>query len=76
MKSAKIIYKNGPYEGPYEKVTTYKLLINNKVIIWYENGKRGLKGKVGDIIYGIFVNQNLTPNYKLSNPINSQLKLF
>ena len=39
--NAKITNIIGPYKGPYERIITYKLkLENKKTIVWHENGKR------------------------------------
>ena len=64
---AKIISIIGPYDGPYERIITYKLkLENKKIIVWHENGKRNFPNlKKNDIIKGLFINKKrYIPNYK------------
>ena len=78
---AKIIKKIGPYDGPFERIITYKLKLENKqVITWHENGKRHFPNlQVYDIIKGLILKDNgKLPNYKKSNIsiLNEQLSLL
>lgn len=70
--------KIGPYDGPYEKnITTYKLEVaDQKIVVWHENGKRGLDANKGDIIIGLELTPDGIPNYSASDPKVVQLKLF
>jgi len=79
--NAKIINIIGPYEGPYERIITYKLkLENKKTIVWHENGKRNFPNfKVNTLIKGLIINNKRNiPNYKKSNitMLNEQLSLL
>ena len=78
---AKITSIIGPYEGPYERIITYKLkLENKKIIVWHENGKRNFPGlKLHTIIKGLILNSKKNiPNYKKSKItiLNEQLSLL
>jgi hypothetical protein len=78
---AKIIKKIGPYDGPYERIITYKLKLENKQIItWHENGRRNFPNlQVHDIIKGLELKENKkNPNYKKSkiSILNEQLSLL
>ena len=78
---AKIMNIIGPYEGPYERIITYKLkLENKKIIAWHENGKRNFPNlKKNDIIKGLIINEKrYIPNYKKSKItiLNEQLSLL
>lgn len=78
---AKITKIIGPYQGPYERIITYKLKLENKKnIIWHENGKRNFPNlKVNTLIKGLIINNKRNiPNYKKSNItiLNEQLSLL
>tara|TARA_R110000744_G_scaffold326719_1_gene432511 strand:+ start:196 stop:438 length:243 start_codon:yes stop_codon:yes gene_type:complete len=78
---AKITSIIGPYEGPYERIITYKLkLENKKIITWHENGKRDFPNlNKNDIIKGLIINEKrYIPNYKKSKItiLNEQLSLL
>lgn len=82
MKVSKfiVISKIGPYDSVYTKnLITFKLknINSNNIITWHETGERGLNNaNVGDVIVGIKIYQDNKPNYKQSNPKNTQLNLF
>jgi len=77
---AKIVKIIGPYTGPFERVITYKLKLENKIIItWHENGKRNFPNlKLNDLIKGLEIKNNKFPNYKKSkiSLLNEQLSLL
>tara|TARA_R100001015_G_scaffold14337_1_gene6531 strand:- start:344 stop:586 length:243 start_codon:yes stop_codon:yes gene_type:complete len=78
---AKIIKKIGPYDGPFERIITYKLKLENKhIITWHENGKRNFPNlQIYDIIKGLELKENgKLPNYKKSkiSILNEQLSLL
>lgn len=79
--NAKITNIIGPYEGPYERIITYKLkLENKKTIVWHENGRRNFPHlKVNTLIKGLVINEKRNiPNYKKSKitMLNEQLSLL
>tara|TARA_R110001592_G_scaffold52819_1_gene162062 strand:- start:609 stop:875 length:267 start_codon:yes stop_codon:yes gene_type:complete len=79
--NAKITNIIGPYEGPYERIITYKLkLENKKTIVWHENGRRNFPNfKVNTLIKGLIINNKRNiPNYKKSKitMLNEQLSLL
>lgn len=77
---AKIIKIIGPYNGPFERIITYKLKLENKIIItWHENGKRNFPNlKLHDLIKGLEIKNNNFPYYKKSkiSLLNEQLSLL
>jgi len=77
---AKIVKIIGPYTGPFERVITYKLKLENKIIItWNENGKINFTNlKLHDLIKGLEIKNNNSPNYKKSkiSLLNEQLSLL
>lgn len=80
---ARIRKKIGPYQGPFERVITYKLeLNNNKIIIWHENGKRNFPNlENNEIIDGLVIKKNknnYVPDYNKSKikKYNNQILMF
>jgi predicted ATP-dependent protease len=78
---AKIVNVIGPYDGPFERIITYKLKLENKnIIVWHENGKRNFPNfKKNDLIKGLVLNKKrMIPDYKNSDikMLNQQLSLL
>lgn len=80
---ARIKTKIGPYQGPFEKIITYRLeLNNNNIVVWHENGKRNFPNlNTNDIIEGLIVkkiNNKVLPDYRNSiiKKYSNQILIF